>query len=115
MSDLQNVRDFEYRPSRMRADIGVDFLAEDDVLHGICKDVNNTGIRAQFDCCVAAGRSGLLILRHPTGVLKLEARVAYVENGQVVLVFDFKTPSEYEMAVQFIASTTDRVAVSRSK
>jgi hypothetical protein len=99
----------------MKADFGVDFIAEDDVLHGICKDVNDTGMRAQFDCLVAAGRTGLLILRHPCGELKLEARVAYVERDQVVLVFNFKTSSEYETAVQFIASTQDPIAVPRSQ
>jgi hypothetical protein len=106
MNDTENVRNFEYRPSRMKNGSHVDFKAGEDTLHGICRDVSDSGVRAEFDGSVEIGSSGVLILRHPSGVLNIEARVAYVENRQVGLVFLFKTPLERVVTTHFIAGIT---------
>jgi PilZ domain len=110
MKDSDNIRRFEYRPCRTKAGFCVDFVAEGETLHGLCRDVGDTGIRAEFDGSVVVGSSGLLILRPPTGVLKLEARVAYIEKFQVGLVFLFQTAAEREMAIEFIASVANQTA-----
>jgi len=113
MSSLQNIRKFEYRSSRIRAGFSVDFIAEGETFHGLCRDVSDAGIRAKFDGLIAVGSSGLLILRHPSRVLRLEARVSHVDKGQVGLVFLFKTPAECELTVGFIDEIVKRTAVSR--
>lgn len=111
MSDLESIRKFEYRRSRMKTGFGVDFIADGETLHGICGDVSDAGIRAEFDGPMDVGRSGLLILRHPRGVLKLEAQVAYIEKRWVGLVFLFKTPTDCATAIQFVASISSHTAV----
>lgn len=99
----------------MRAGFNVDFIAEGKTFHGLCKDVSDAGIRAEFDGPIAVGSSGLLILRHPLQVLKLEARVSHVDKDQVGLIFIFKTPEECGMTVAYIAEIAGRKTVSRHR
>ena len=88
----------------MKVSFNVDFVAEGEATHGLCRDVSDGGIRAEFDGPLTVGGCGLLILRHPSGVLKLEARVAHIERCQVGLVLLFRTAEECKMAVDFLAS-----------
>ena len=115
MSDLENVRSFEYRPSRMKTGFLIEFTAEEKTLHGRCLDISAAGIRAEFEGLVVVGSSGVLILRSPSGVLNLKADVAYAEKGFVGLVFRFRTPSERGVATRFIASVGHVAANSKSK
>jgi len=78
-------------------------------------DVSDAGILAEFDGPMVVDSSGLLILRHPSGVLKLEARVSHIDKGMVGLVFVFKTPAECGMTVDFIASITNRAAMTSER
>lgn len=111
MSPMEYIRKFEYRRSRMKTGFGVDFVSDGETLHGICGDVSDAGIRAEFSGFLDVGRSGLLILRHPTGIVKLEAQVAYTEKHWAGLVFVFKTPSDCDLAIQFVASISSLTAV----
>jgi hypothetical protein len=95
----------------MKTGFFVDFVADGETFHGICGDVSDAGIRAEFNGFLEVGRSGLLVLRHPSGVLKLEAQVAYVERHWAGLVFLFKKPSDCEMAIEFVASISSISAV----
>jgi hypothetical protein len=104
MTEPSSIRKFEYRPCRIAAGVGVDFVVGGDTLHGMCKDVSNSGIRATLNGSVAVGNSGFLTLRHPIGVLELEAQVAYIEELQVGLEFLFKTTWECAMTIEFVAS-----------
>jgi len=104
MTEPSNIRKFEYRPCRIAAGFCVDFVAEGETFHGICRDVSNSGIRATLSCSVAVGNSGVLTLHHPLGVLELEAQVAYIEELQVGLEFLFKTSWERAMTIEFVAS-----------
>jgi hypothetical protein len=115
MSDLEGVRKFEFRPCRMKAGFDVTFLAEGGTVHGLCRDVSNAGIRAEFDGPVVAGGTGTLILRHPSGVRNLEAQVAYVEKSQVGLVFLFRTPTECASVTQLIAAIANDDVIPWSK
>jgi hypothetical protein len=115
MCNLPSFRKFEYRRTRTKAGFSVDFIAEGETFHGLCKDVSDSGICAEFDGPIVAGSSGLLILRHTSGVLKLEARVSHTDNGQVGLIFLFKTPAECDITVGFIASITDRTDFSSQR
>jgi hypothetical protein len=110
MRDLKSIRNFEYRPCRITTGFDVDFVAGGETLHGLCRDVSNAGIRVKLDGTVAVGDSGLLILRHPTGVLKLEAQVAYIDKCYVGLVFVFKTPWERVTAIEYMAAIASHVA-----
>jgi hypothetical protein len=108
---MECIRKFEYRRSRMKTGFGVDFVSDGETLHGICGDVSDAGIRAEFSGSLVVGRSGLLILRHARGVLKLEAQVAYTEKHCAGLVFLFKSPSDCDLAIQFVASISSLTAV----
>jgi hypothetical protein len=110
MSNLQSIRKFEYRLSRTNAGFNVDFIAEGETFHGLCKDISDAGIRAEFDGPMVVGSSGLLILRLSARTLKLEAKVAYVRNRQAGLVFACETPLELDAAVEFIAAIARRPA-----
>jgi hypothetical protein len=104
MNDLNGVRKFEYRPSRISAGIDVEFKTGGETIQGSCRDVSDTGIRASLDGSVIVGSSGVLTLRHPIGVLALEAQVAYMDKSQVGLTFLFKTTWEREITAEYIAS-----------
>ncbi|MGA3222707.1 MAG: PilZ domain-containing protein [Acidobacteriaceae bacterium] len=107
MRALDGIRRFTYREPRMATGFRVDFVTADSPFRGLCRDVSDAGIRAEFDDPLTVGGSGLLILRPPTGVLELRARVAYIEKQQVGLLFLFETPWERRMTVQFIATIGD--------
>ncbi len=113
MSDPESIRKFEYRPSRTATGFDVDFVSGGITLHGLCQDVSDAGIRATLDGPIGVGRSGSLILRHPTGIFKVEAQIAYIEQGQVGLVFSFKTPLERADAIEFMASIASYAATSQ--
>lgn len=104
MSESENIRKFEYRPSRIATGFDVDFVSGESKFLGLCKDVSDTGIRAIFDEPLAVGSTGVLILRHPAGRLQLQAQVSYVEKRQVGFVFVFNSAWEREMTTGYIAS-----------
>jgi hypothetical protein len=110
MSNPDHIRRFEYRPCRIAAGFNVDFVMGAKTLHGTCTNVSDAGIRAEFDGSVAVGASGILILRHPSGVLQLESHVAYIEMSQVGLVFILRTSWEREVTTNFIASIANQTA-----
>jgi hypothetical protein len=64
-----------------------------------------------MDRCL--GISGLLSLHLPTGELKLEAKVAYSEGGQVGLIFLFKSPWERGVTVECIAQVANHTGDSQ--
>jgi len=115
MSNFQSIRKFEYRRSRIKGGFNVDFIAEGETFHGLCSDISDAGIRAEFDGPIVVGSSGLLILRHPARVLKLEARVSHFDKGQAGLIFLFKSPVECGLAVGFIAEMASRTALARQR
>ena len=88
----------------MAAGFHVDFVTVGSPFRGLCRDVSDAGIRAEFDDPLTVGGSGLLILRPRTGVLELRAQVAYIEKQQVGLLFLFETPWERRMTTEFIAA-----------
>jgi len=97
----------------MRIGFEVDFVSGGNTLKGLCRDVSDTGIRAEFEGSVDLASSGLLILCHPTGVLRIQAQVAYVEKCQVGLLFLFKTQWEREMTIEFINAIADQTTHSQ--
>jgi hypothetical protein len=88
----------------MKTGFQVEFSSGGPPFRGLCKDVSEAGIRAEFDDPMTVGSSGLLILRPPTGVLELRAQVVYIEKRQVGLLFLFQTSWERRMTIEFIAS-----------
>jgi hypothetical protein len=107
MSNLESLRKFEYRPYRLKIGFNVDFQSQDVMLHGICRDFSDAGIRAEFDGFVVVGSSGLLTLRYRSGVLSVDSQVAYIEKCQVGLVFIFKTQWQRDVTVDFITTLAD--------
>jgi len=104
MKTEDNVRRFEFRPRRVTAGFDLEFVAEGKCLRGFCEDVSNEGIRARLDGSVVVGSFGLVIFSHSTGVLELEAQVAYLDGHHVGLVFLFQTPWERGVINRLIAS-----------
>jgi len=102
MSNLPTIRKFEYRLCRIKIGFNVDFIVEGLTYHGICKDISNKGIRAEFDVPLAVGSSGLLIFRPSTRVLTVAATVAYTRNRQTGLVFANETPLGLEATTEVI-------------
>ena len=99
-----SIRRFEYRPCRITASFDLEFVALGKTFNGLCEDVSYEGIRATLDGSVVVGSFGLVIFSHATGVLELEAQVAYVERGHIGLVFLFQTPWERGTIANLIAS-----------
>lgn len=108
------MRRFEYRRPRTTTGFSVDFVVGGETLHGLCRNVSDAGIRAEFDgpVPVVVGSFGLLILRHPTRLLKIKAQVDYFEKHQVGLSFLSQSPQEREMTIQFIALITNHSTTS---
>lgn len=117
MTKPSTIRKFQYRPFRIDAGFGVDFVAAGVTLHGICRDVSNSGVRAALEGSVTVGDSGLLILRPSIGVLEVEAKVAYIGELHVGFEFLFKTPWECTTTTAFVSSiashSTTALAVRR--
>jgi hypothetical protein len=107
MADQSTIRKFEYRPCRITTSFGIDFVVDESVFRGICRDVSDSGIRATFDSSLTVGSTGRLTLHHPVGALELEARIACIENHYVGLVFLFKTPWESAKTIDYMASITN--------
>jgi hypothetical protein len=82
----------------------VEFVPGTSPFRGLCRDISDAGIRAEFDAPLIVGDSGLLILRPHTGVLELRAQVTYIERREVGLLFLFGTPWERRMTVEFVAA-----------
>ncbi len=104
MRDLDSIRRFVYREPRMTTGFNVNFVTGGPPFFGLCRDVSDAGIRAEFDDPIIVGETGLLILRPPAGVLEVRAQVAYVERRQVGLLFLFQTPWERRTTIDFIAA-----------
>jgi hypothetical protein len=104
MRTLHSIRRFVYREPRLATGFHVDFVTAGLPFRGLCRDVSDAGIRAEFDDPLTVGASGLLILRPPTGVLQLRAQVAYIEKQQIGLWFLLETPWERRMTIDFIAA-----------
>jgi hypothetical protein len=115
MNDIDGIRKFQYRPSRMKAHFDVDFIGETETFPGICVDISAAGIRAEFDGIVVVGSSGVLILRSQLGVLNLEAQVTYAVKSVVGIVFRFKTPLERGIAIRFIDAIAEFTRVLGSR
>jgi len=110
LSQRIQVRKFEYRPYRMKTGFAVAFFVAGTTLNGLCRDVSDAGIRAEFDGSLAVGESGILLLLHPTGQLKLKARAAYIEKCQVGLVFVFQNERERQATIDYVASIASNLA-----
>jgi hypothetical protein len=112
MTDLKGIRKFEYRPCRIATGFNVDFEVEGETLYGLCRDVSDTGIRIKLEGSVVVGDSGTLTLRHPLGVLKLEASVAYIDQYHVGLVFVFETNRERANALDYMSVVANHAAAA---
>lgn len=86
---MSNVRKFQYRPSRKKAVFPIEFKTEMGVFRGVCRNVSNTGIRAEFETPLTVGDAGCLVLCHPLRSIEVDARVAYIEETEVGLEFEF--------------------------
>ncbi len=113
MADLESIRKFEYRRCRMKTGFDIDFVTNEETFHGTCRDVSDAGVCAEFEGSAPLGCTGLLILRHPSGVLRVQAQVAYIERSQVGLEFVFKTASESKLTIEFISSIASFAGTSR--
>jgi hypothetical protein len=112
MTDLESVRKFDYRPCRVPTGFDVDFVAGEETFHGLCRDVSDAGIRVKLDGAVAVGDSGKLVLHHPTGVLKLDAQVAYIDHGHVGFEFISETDWERTTINEFMTAIAKHAAAS---
>jgi hypothetical protein len=110
MSNSGSIRKFEYRPCRITTGFDVDFMPTKETFHGICKNVSNSGIRATFYDPLSAGDSGLLILRHPIGILELNATIVYAEETQMGFEFLFPSPRECAMTAEYMDLIVDQAA-----
>jgi hypothetical protein len=103
---VDSIRKFEYRQPRLSAGFTVEFVLAEQTLQGRCRDVSDTGIRAEFNGAIDVGETGMLILRHPMRVLRQEAEVAYLGRGGVGLSFVFDSPQQRNLTIQFISQIT---------
>jgi hypothetical protein len=103
---LGSIRRFEYRQPRLSAGFTVEFVLSEQTLQGHCRDVSDAGIRAELNGATHVGATGMLILRHPMRVLRLEAEVAYLGQSGVGLSFIFDSPQQRDLTIQFISQIT---------
>lgn len=103
MNGPENIRSFQYRPSRITAGFNVDFVTNEETFHGLCRDISETGLRAAFDYALDVGSSGTLTLLHPIGTLTLEAMIGYVDRTEAGFEFVFRSARDHEIATEYIA------------
>jgi hypothetical protein len=107
MKKQDSVRKFEYRPSRTAGGFDLEFIADGKTITGFCKDLSEEGIRATLDGPVVVGSFGLVVFRHSTGTLELEAQVAYIDKLHIGIVFLFQTAWERTAINNLIALIQD--------
>jgi PilZ domain len=100
------MRIFRYRQPRLSAGFNVEFILTGQTFQGRCRDVSDAGIRAEFNGTIDVGETGMLVLRHPMRVLRLEAEVAYLGKGGVGLSFIFDSQQQRDLTIQFISQIT---------
>lgn len=98
---MENIRTFEYRPRRIETGFAVDFESPARTSQGVCWNMAETGIRAEFAMPVRLGEVGKLTLFHTGKVLQIGAEVAYVNGRQAGLIFRFQSEAERELAADF--------------
>lgn len=94
----------------MPTGFAVEFSVGAVTLNGLCRDVSEAGIRAEFDGTVTLGASGVLFLHHPIGKLQLQAKAAYIETCQVGLVFLFQNDRERQITSDYMISIRSQAA-----
>lgn len=99
MRDLENVRTFKYRQSRVDAGFKVRFVTNDGFVDGICRNISGNGLRAELLDPAVVETSGTLTLYHPARTVELDAKVTYVDGAESGFVFLFRSGWERE-AVQ---------------
>jgi PilZ domain len=102
------MRKLEYRRPRLVSAFDIEFVVGGQTLYGQCKDSSATGIRAELDCPVAVGCSGLLTLHYHEGIVKRRARIAYRNGLMIGLSFLSNEPDESNDPTQLIALVTNR-------
>lgn len=112
MTEVTSIRKFEYRPCRVTTGFDVDFIVGNETYIGLCRDVSDTGIRVKLEGSVVVGDTGLLTLRHPMGMLKIDAQVAYIDKCYVGLIFEFETPRERTATAEYMAVIANHAAAS---
>lgn len=98
---MEKIRTFEYRPRRIETGFAVDFESSARTSQGVCWNMAETGIRAEFALPVRLGEVGQLTLFHTGKVLQIGAEVAYVNGRQAGLIFRFRNDAEREQAADF--------------
>jgi len=101
------MRRLEYRAPRKTAAFPIEFSTDSGTTQGSCRDVSETGIRAEFDCRSPLGATGVLTLRHPAHKLTLLARITHAEPSHVGFSFVFAVPEERGAAKRFVALVTE--------
>ena len=97
---------YNYRLPRYSASFPVYLVFGDVVAVGLCEDISEAGLRGTFARPVPVSTRGLLSLNHPKGILGVEARVAYISDGKMVLRFLFSSEQERGTLRRFLSVLT---------
>ncbi|HEV2134606.1 MAG TPA: PilZ domain-containing protein [Terracidiphilus sp.] len=95
---MANIRTFQYRPRRVETGFAVDFECAGRTNQGVCWNMAETGMRAEFASAVHLGDFGQLALYHAGIVLQIDAEVTHVNGRQAGLSFRFQNDREREEA-----------------
>jgi hypothetical protein len=97
---VENIRPFEYRPRRIETGFAVDFACGSRTSQGVCWNIAEAGIRAEFASFVRRGEIGQITLYLSGRVFKFDGEVVYASGRHVGLVFRFQNQREREEAAE---------------
>lgn len=98
---MANIRTFQYRPRRVETGFAVDFECAGRTNQGVCWNMAETGMRAEFASAVHVGEIGQLTLYHAGIILQIDAEVTHVNGRQAGLIFRLQSPQECGQAAEF--------------
>jgi hypothetical protein len=100
------VHKFDYRSPRFAVDLPIEFTVQATTLMARCVEISNEGMRLELYEPFPLNARGIVSIRHPDGLLELEARVAHVTDTHGGMVFIYRTDRERSAVAELIAGVS---------
>ena len=96
------MRRFLYRLPRFRTEVPLDFIVGDTVFLGVCVNISESGLRANFSLPVVPGSEGLITLYWNDVGYQSHALVESVKQDEARIRFLFQSNEEHRTIHQLL-------------
>ncbi len=96
------MRRFLYRQPRLKTNLSMDFIREDNVVLGICRSISESGVGGTLSHPVPVGSEGALTLYFQEQSVKVQAVIETSEPEETRIRFLALDPKDCEAVRHFI-------------